>query len=188
MSSTRILMTGSRSWNDGQISHDALNTSLALLGASPSASVLVHGAAGGADQLLAATAQQIGMAVEAHPAKWSVHTEACPEWDRKNQTCKLAGHRRNAEMIELGAEVCLAFPTHGYHLAPGESRQNTSRGTWDCAEKAKNAGLATLVVWGSTLFPFGDAGVTLLRRRAEQKGIALGADGQLSLLDAWLPF
>jgi len=188
MTAARILMTGSRSWTDKQASTDALNAGLALLDATPVESRLVHGAAKGADLLLAQTATALGMAVEAHPAQWSVHTPACPDWDRRNQTCKLAGHRRNAEMIALGADVCLAFPTHGYHLAPGESRTNTSRGTWNCAEQAKNAGLATLVVWAGALYPFGEAGAQMLRRDAERKRLSLGSAGQMLLVDAWLPF
>lgn len=188
MSAARVLITGSRSWTDKQTATDALNASLALLGASPSESVLVHGAAQGADLLLADAARGVGMAAEAHPAQWNIHTDTCPDWDRGNRTCKLAGHRRNAEMIALGADICLAFPTHGIHLAPGEDRKNTSRGTWDCASKAKDAGLATLVIWDGMLFPFGDAGAQLLSREAQQKGLVLGASGQLSLVDVWLPF
>lgn len=188
MTEARVLMTGSRSWTDTQTALDALNASLALLGAAPAESTLVHGAAQGADLLLAGVATSIAMATEAHPAQWGVHTAACPEWDRGNRTCKLAGHRRNAEMIARGADLCLAFPTHGYHLAPGQSRANTSRGTWDCATKARDAGLRTLVVWGGALFPFGDAGAQLLNEDAQRKRVVLGESGQLRLIDAWLPF
>jgi hypothetical protein len=181
-------MTGSRDWTDAQVSADALNASLVLLDSSPTRGVLVHGAAAGADQLLATTAQQHGMATEAHPAEWRVHTVQCPEWDRGRETCKLAGHRRNAQMIAAGADACLAFPTHGYHLAPGEKRERTSRGTWDCAEKAMNAGIPTLVVWEKQLYPFGQPALDLLTGAAQRKGLKLGASGQVSILEAWLPF
>ncbi len=184
----RVLMTGSRDWTNEQTTLDALNAALALLGATPSLSVLVHGDAVGADRLVAHIAERIGMTGEAHPAKWDQHANACPEWDKPHRTCKLAGHRRNAEMIMLGADVCLAFPTHGYHLAPGEDRTRTSRGTWNCAEKAKEAGLPTLVVWGQHLFPFGAAGAQLLAADADRKGLRLGAAGELPLMEAWLPF
>jgi len=184
----RILMTGSRDWTDAQTSTDALHAGLALLGSTARQSLLCHGAAAGADQILAAAANELGMTTEAHPAQWGVHTAACPEWDRRNGTCKLAGHRRNDEMIALGAEVCLAFPTHGYHLAPGEDRTRTSRGTWNCAEKAKDAGIPTIIVWGKELFPFGQHGGELLSREAQRKGLALGAQGQLAIIDTWLPF
>lgn len=184
----RILMTGSRDWTDAQASADALNACLVLLGVTASEAILVHGAAAGADQLVAETAQQLGMATEAHPAQWNTHTAACPAWDRGNQTCKLAGHRRNDAMIAAGVDMCLAFPTHGYHLAPGESRERTSRGTWNCAEKAMKADIPTLVVWGKELFPFGDLAAELLRRRAEERALARGAAGQLPILETWLPF
>jgi hypothetical protein len=184
----RILMTGSRNWTDRQTASDALNASLALLGSGIPGSTLVHGAAKGADALLAEESQKIGMTPEAHPAQWNQHTDACPAWDRANASCKLAGFRRNTEMIRSGADLCLAFPTHGYVLAPGESRTETSRGTWNCAEEAKKAGIPTLVVWGSTLYPFGDAGADVLRRDAQLKGLSVGHQGQVSIVDAWLPF
>lgn len=91
-------------------------------------------------------------------------------------------------MIAAGADLCLAFPTHGFHLAPGEERTNTSRGTWDCAGKAKEAGIPTLVVWGRHLYPFGHPGMQLLRLDAEGKSIALGEAGQMPIIEAWLPF
>ena len=97
-------------------------------------------------------------------------------------------NRPNQEPVGSGADVCLAFPTHGLALAPGEDRKNTSRGTWDCATKSKDAGIPTLVVWGATLFPFGQPGADLLARDAARKGLTLGAAGQLPSLEAWLPF
>lgn len=89
--------------------------------------------------------------------------------------------------IRRSGVSCLV-PPHGLHLAPGEDRKNTSRGTWDCASKAKEAGIPTLVVWGAVLFPFGHPGMDLLRRDAERKGVELGAQGQRPALEAWLPF
>ncbi|WP_311245439.1 MULTISPECIES: SLOG family protein [unclassified Microbacterium] len=186
MSAVTILMTGSRDWSDAQASTDALNAGLALIGNGPAR--LRHGAARGADTLVAAAAAELGFDIEAVPAQWNVHTEKCPEWDRRNATCKLAGHRRNSAMIAAGADLCLAFPTHGIQLAPGEDPKNTSRGTWDCATKAKEAGIPTLVVWGRQFFPFGDRGAELLQRDAAQKRITLGPAGSMMMTDAWLPF
>ena len=42
-----------------------------------------------------------------------------------------AGPRRNSRMVARGADRCLAFPGVG------------SRGTWDCARKAVDAGIPT---------------------------------------------
>lgn len=184
----RVLMTGSRDWSDGVAAHDALSAGLALLGASPRASVLVRGGAAGADSCLAGAATTLGMQQEPHIPDWRAHGPECPEWDRRNTTCKLAGHRRNAIMVAAGADLCLAFPTHGYHLAPGEDRARTSRGTWNCAESAKVAGIPTVVVWGRALYPFGWEAAQLLAATAAAKSLQLGGEGQLPILDAWLPF
>lgn len=185
---TRILMTGSRNWSDAQISQDALHAAMALLNSYSSDTVLVHGGARGADLLVASEAHKLGMTTEAHPADWNHHSESCPEWDRKNPTCKLAGFHRNTQMIRAGADLCLAFPTHGYVLAPGESRTETSRGTWNCAEEAKKADIPTLVVWGTSLYPFGFPAVELLRADMLTKKTGIGHQGEVSIVDAWLPF
>lgn len=186
---TRILTTGSGSFADVAIATDALNASLSLSGVvAVRDAVLVHGDAGGADRLLAGVAERLGMTTEAHPVQWGIHTAECPATDRQNEACMYAVHRQNAEMVAAGADVVIAFPTHGLQLAPGENPANTSRGTWDCASKAKDAGLATLVVWGKHLFPFGDRGLELLRRDAARKNITLGAAGEMPIMEAWLPY
>jgi len=77
---------------------------------------LVHGAARGVDTVAAFWgAGTEGVTLEPHAADWSVG--------------KVAGHRRNAAMVERGAEICLAFP------------RPDSRGTWDCARRAADAGI-----------------------------------------------
>jgi hypothetical protein len=186
--SARILMTGSRNFTDAGKATDALNAALALLGTPAREGVLIHGGAGGADLLLAAAAQKMGMTLEAHPAQWETHTDKCPPKHQGLKKCAIAGHRRNAEMIAAGADLVLAFPTHGYALAPGEDRNLTSRGTWDCAEKAKNAGLPTLIVWGKDLYPFGHPAMDLLRLEAMKKRMTTGDAGQLPIVEVWLPF
>jgi hypothetical protein len=186
--SARILITGSRSWTNVQFATDAINAGIMLLGSHAKEAVLVHGAAQGADVLCANVATGLGMATEAHPAAWDEHAADCPVSHQGLRTCKKAGHRRNAEMIAGGAGLCLAFPTHGLQLAEGEDRKDTSRGTWDCATKAKDAGIPTLVVWGATLYPFGHPGMDMLRRDAERKNYELGPQGQMPTLEAWLPF
>lgn len=183
-----ILMTGSRSWNNVQVSADALSATLIMLGVTEKQAALRHGAARGADTLLARTAEGLGIATQAVPAQWDRHTEQCPPWDRQNATCKLAGHRRNSIMIAAGANICLAFPTHAMSLQPGEDSKDTSRGTWDCATKAKDAGIPTLVVWGDHFFPFGQPGAELLQRAATQRGLQLGPSLSAPILGIWLPF
>jgi hypothetical protein len=58
--------------------------------------------------------------VEAHPADWSKHGG----W---------AGPIRNKDMVDAGADICLAFP------------KGESRGTRGCTKLAEKAGIATLV-------------------------------------------
>lgn len=72
---------------------------------------------GGVDRAARDWAEQTaGVQSEGHPADWRAIGKA-------------AGPRRNAHMVSLGADICVAFP------APG------SRGTWDCLQKAADAGI-----------------------------------------------
>jgi hypothetical protein len=113
----RILVTGSRDWTDRSAIHRAL---LNAAGSIPFTRVtVVHGAARGADGLAHDVALKLGMMVEPHNAEWSRHG-------------KSAGHVRNAHMVSLGADVCLAFPL-------GESR-----GTRGCMEMAERAGIPVI--------------------------------------------
>lgn len=77
---------------------------------------MVHGGARGADALADEIARHWGWTPEAHPADWDCFGRS-------------AGHRRNTEMVALGADVCLAFPL-------GESR-----GTRGCMRLAAIAGI-----------------------------------------------
>jgi hypothetical protein len=125
--SYRILITGSRDWpNDGSI-EQALVELVRENGVQNY--VVVHGAAKGADTIAAHAAWQLGMTVEAHPAQWQKHTDACPDWHHDLPTCKMAGHRRNAEMVDARADTCLAFI------------KDESRGATACAALAEKAGI-----------------------------------------------
>lgn len=98
----RVLVTGSRDWTD----YERLVG--ALLEQDPCAEhgecnpgcptiTVVHGACAiGADALADGFARAWGVRVESHPADWERHG-------------KRAGYVRNAEMVALGADVCLAF-------------------------------------------------------------------------------
>lgn len=78
--------------------------------------VLVHGAATGADTMAGKIAKELGWQVEEYPADWNKHGKA-------------AGPIRNQQMVDLGADICLAFPL-------GESR-----GTRHCMKAAERAGI-----------------------------------------------
>lgn len=98
----RILITGSRKWFDWNTFNDALNKATK----DQSDIVIVHGdCPTGADSMAKDWALYQSVIQEPHPA----------EWDRYG---KRAGYVRNAEMVELGADLCLAFIKFG---SPGST-------------------------------------------------------------------
>lgn len=106
----RILVTGSRDFREKEVLREAL----ILYGPG----LVIEGRAKGADLLARQVASELGWPKgESHPADWTRHGLK-------------AGNLRNQEMVDLGADVCLAFPLRG------------SRGTWDCAARALRARIA----------------------------------------------
>jgi hypothetical protein len=113
----RILVTGSRDWDDLELFNFALSAA-----AEPHLPdvVIVHGfCQTGADPMADEWARSRGLDPERHPAGW-------------HQYGRSAGPRRNAEMVALGADLCLAFIKNG------------SRGATGCAALAKAAGIRTV--------------------------------------------
>jgi hypothetical protein len=107
----RILLTGSREWTDEKTIRQALTERY-----NPDA-VLVHGACPqGADAIADRIWRQLGGTPERHPADWRTYGLA-------------AGGIRNAHMVKLGADICLAFRLDG------------SPGTGDCMRRARKAGI-----------------------------------------------
>ena len=100
----RLLVTGSRTWDDISRVEHAL---AAILARHPEGIVLVHGACPrGADAIAASyAARTSGYQVEDRAASWQLYGRA-------------AGYRRNAEMIATGADGCVAFIRDG---SPGSS-------------------------------------------------------------------
>lgn len=112
--SRRILITGSRDWID------RLTIEAAILSYADEDTTIVHGGARGADSMAGAIARTHGMIEEVHPAAW----------DTKGRG---AGLIRNAEMVDAGADVCLAFI------------RNQSRGATHCSGLAIEARIPTEV-------------------------------------------
>lgn len=113
---TRVLITGSRTWDDTDAIIGALWGTREELGDF----TLVSGACPtGADRLCEEAARRAGMPIERHPADWKTHG-------------KRAGFVRNAEMVNLGADVCLAFIRDG------------SKGASMTADLAEKAGIRTV--------------------------------------------
>lgn len=116
----RILVTGSRDWDDRQAVAEALieaRDNPLHVSAGPSRMVLVHGGCPrGADAIADHYARTWGWTVEVHPADWARHGKA-------------AGMIRNTEMVDAGADLCLAF------FQPGARNS----GTGNCVVRAKAA-------------------------------------------------
>lgn len=143
----RLLVTGSRTWieGDGSAERSALlRTELerALHELCPVRPVvlpvLVHGHARGADLLAADIWDSWGLPTDPHPAKWRECGDDCPT-DRScrkvkhgREYCSKAGFRRNAAMVTLGADLCVAFIHNG------------SPGATQCADLAEQAGIPTI--------------------------------------------
>lgn len=116
---TRILVTGSRKWSNPRPIREALSAAVSQAD-DPTDVIVVHGACPtGADFLAAHWCRVNGVPAEPHPANWSFG--------------KSGGPVRNQEMVDAGANVCLAFPLPG------------STGTPDCMERARLAGITVLV-------------------------------------------
>ena len=110
----RVLVTGSRAWDDPARIYRELGSIARQVGHGRI--VVVHGDAQGADRIAAVWAGTWPVKEERHPADWVRYG-------------KSAGYRRNAEMVALGADVCLAFIKDG------------SRGATHCAGLAEKAGI-----------------------------------------------
>jgi hypothetical protein len=125
----RILITGGRSWSEYETIFDAIVDHLPFIVreswpvVDPAGTTVVHGNARGADLLADKAARVLGLTIEVHPANWAEHHRA-------------AGPIRNQKMVDLGADVCLAF------LMPG------SKGTADCIKRAEKAGIPVVVYKG----------------------------------------
>lgn len=116
----RLLITGTRKGVDHMALVRELRWWYTHLSPNFEPVLLVHGAAPGVDRQAAAIWSTAFLPTEPHPADWRTLGPA-------------AGPVRNAEMVALGADQCIAFPGAD------------SVGTYDCIEKAKAAGIPTHV-------------------------------------------
>ena len=125
MADYRILITGSRDWEDdpklsfelGAAIGDAIRD-----GHEQADIVIVHGACPkGADAMADRIARDYHWRTEPHPA----------DWRPGGVLDRSAGFRRNAEMVLLGADLVLAFIRNG------------SAGASHCARMAEQAGIET---------------------------------------------
>jgi hypothetical protein len=115
---TRILVTGSRLWDAPEIVYMALAATIFKYGNEDV--TIVHGGAKGADTIAGEFARFAGHKEEIYKANWK-------EFGRG------AGPIRNQQMVDSGADLCLAF------LRPG------SKGTADCIKRAEKSGIPVKV-------------------------------------------
>jgi hypothetical protein len=119
-SNPRLLVTGSREWDNFPFIEKTLEIAHQYLGPG---TVLVHGGARGADSIARYLWERQGLPAEVH------HTSD-EDWRRFGRK---AGMLRNQRMVDLGADLCLAFS------------RNASSGTAGCALKARIAGIRTFL-------------------------------------------
>lgn len=120
MKTYRVLVTGSRDWGDAPTLVATLEAEFERSRSDGSRLVVVQGGAAGADTMARTWAnRKYGVDCETHEAEWRPHGIYNPQ----------AGLVRNRLMVNLGADLCLAFIREG------------SRGATHCAQLAEEAGI-----------------------------------------------
>lgn len=141
----RVLITGSRLWTDRIKLSNAMNLEM-LHPDAANGLTIVNGMAGeGADLMVHEWFMTYHLNPwvheEEHHADWERACDAScyhrPRFKNGRPYCPMAGHLRNQEMVDTGADICLAFPV-------GTKASKRSRGTWDCMDRAKRAGIVVV--------------------------------------------
>lgn len=129
----RVLVTGSRDWTDGETVENALDDVFFATRSGQPVTV-VHGACPtGADMIAAQWVKKV------REAGWIVgeerhQAENFGSWPG-------CGPRRNKHMVELGADVCLAFIGPCTSPRCGRIGQHPSHGASGCATLAEAVGI-----------------------------------------------
>lgn len=117
---SRVLVTGDRNWTP----HDlALAVVQRLSDKYGLWLTIVHGSGRGIDRTFQNACHRLRVKEEPHPADW-------------DGLGKQAGPTRNSEMVNAGADLCIAVHRDIAH----------SRGTYDCVTKALAAGIPVYLV------------------------------------------
>lgn len=116
----KVLVTGSRDFEDGQMVLDALTAEQA----ESERMIVIHGGAKGADSIAGIAGTYMpGVLVASVPADWT------------NDGKSAAGPIRNAAMLDLEPDVVLAFYKTGA----------ANRGTQNCVDQATGRGIEVKV-------------------------------------------
>lgn len=126
----RVLITGSRKWTDrGRVERELER----IIRSTTGVVTFVHGdCETGADRMVREYVERVDMRdveQERHPANWYPRGPGTKP-DRS------AGPKRNAEMVALGADLCLAF----------WNGDREGSGTLDCFAQAVKAGIPVRIV------------------------------------------
>jgi hypothetical protein len=116
----RVLVSGDRNWRCGALARRVVARLADRFGADL---VVVSGTAEGVDTAFAAACDVRGVAHEPHAVHW-------------HEKGKRAGPVRNQEMVDAGADFCIAV-----HRSLA-----WSRGTKDCAKRALDAGIPVWLI------------------------------------------
>lgn len=124
---TRILITGSRDWED----HATIANAILAAVEAGRPNVIVHGGCPtGADRLASEIAEACNLPVETHVADWRKYGRS-------------AGPIRNRHMVSLGADVCLAFIGPCTAVRCKTTLPHPSHGASSTAKMAEAAGIPT---------------------------------------------
>jgi hypothetical protein len=114
-------------WRCDELAEQIINRLLARYGP---AFVIVHGVARGVDNAFDKACRELGVEHEPHLANWK-------------SLANLAGPERNREMVEAGADLCIAL----------HRSIETSKGTKDCVCQALAAGTPVWLVEDERAMP-----------------------------------
>lgn len=112
----RVIVCGSRTWWDTDKVYRVLNQ------LDRNGLTVIHGGARGADSIAGFWASMNEVTCEEYPARWDKHGRS-------------AGPIRNREMIDLGADLVIAFRSDG-----------ESRGTDDMVRESRKRGIPVEVI------------------------------------------
>ena len=103
MSDVRIMIAGSRSFNNYQLLKDTIDKVLTKLNLTQENIINVNGVAKGADTLGGIYAKEKGYSIERYPAKWKdLNANPCKiKYNKYGPYNCLAGMNRNIDMVKV---------------------------------------------------------------------------------------